>query len=319
MIENKLNDFKDKKIAIIGDLILDKYIFGKVERISPEAPIPVVSVLKEKYVPGGAANVAANISTLGGKVFLFGITGKDESKERLFNKLSALSIDTTDIIEDSQRKTTEKIRIIGHNQQLLRIDYEDITDISKKLEVKLLDKLSASEFDVIIISDYAKGTITFNLLNQIKTYALKNNVKIIIDPKPYHKNWYKNVFLITPNQKEAGEMLGKSILTKNDFIEAGNKLVSTYKSNIVITAGSNGIYIFEKDKKHRHIHTKAKEVYDVSGAGDTVVATLALALSANMNLLDAAELANQAAGIKVGKLGTAPVSINELRENLKKL
>ena len=317
MIENKLNDFKNKKIAIIGDIILDKYILGKVERISPEAPIPVVSVLKEKYVPGGAANVAANISTLGGQAFLFGLVGNDYSGELLLNRLSNFSVNTDGIIKDSQRKTTEKIRVIGHNQQLLRIDYEDTSYIPQNTEVLIVDKIKAQNFDIIIISDYAKGTITSDILKEIKLIAKKDNIKIIIDPKPSHKNWYHDSFLITPNQKEAGEMLGENIVTENDFIEAGIELVNIYNSNIVITAGSQGMYVFEKDKKHKHIHTKAKEVYDVSGAGDTVVATLALGLSANMSLLDSAELANLAAGIKVGKLGTAPVKIEELKNAIK--
>ena len=314
MIENKFKYFEDKKIAIIGDIILDKYILGKVERISPEAPIPIVSVLKERYVPGGAANVAANISTLGGQAFLFGLIGKDYSGELLLKKLFDLSINTDGIIKDSQRKTTEKIRVIGHNQQLLRIDYEETTYLSNTSQNAILNNILRQKFDAIIISDYAKGTITADILKNIKLIAKKNKIKIIIDPKPLHKNWYHDSFLITPNQKEAGEMLGRNIVTETDFIETGTELIKIYNSNIVITAGSKGMYIFEQNKPYKHIHTKAKEVYDVSGAGDTVVATIALAISANMNLLEATELANIAAGIKVGKFGTAPVKIEELKD-----
>ncbi len=308
-----LKKFKNQKIAVIGDLILDKYIHGEVDRISPEAPVPIVRVMKERYVPGGAANVAANISTLGGKPILFGIVGNDGYKDILLQKVKEMNIPTSGIFTDSSKTTTRKTRIIGLNQQLLRIDHENTDYIESHLEEEFLLKLKEiNDLSAIIVSDYAKGTITKQMMLQLIQFSKKNNIFIIIDPKPKHKDWYTSSTLITPNKKEAQEMSGIIIDSEEDFIKAGKELVNQFDSNVIITAGAEGMYIFEKLKNPQHIHTVAKEVYDVSGAGDTVIAVLALALSCKANLKDAAILANQAAGIKVGKIGTAPIFHEEL-------
>ena len=313
-IKEILENFRNKKILVLGDIILDKYIFGPVERISPEAPVPIIKVTKEKYVPGGAANVAANISSLGGKAVLFGVSGSDSSRTILINSLKDLNIHTDNILELPQRKTIQKIRVISQNQQLLRIDYEDNTYVSKKAQQFFIKSLNTQKnIDAIIISDYAKGTLTKKVIKNAITYANSNNIPIIIDPKPKHKNWYKNATLLTPNKIETEEILGKRIFSEIDFIKAGQKLKTIFNSSIIITAGALGMYLFSKDKDDfTHITTNAKEVYDVSGAGDTVVAALALALSAKNDLYKSAFIANLAAGISVGKFGTAQVSIEEI-------
>ncbi len=308
-----LKKFKDQKIAVIGDLILDKYIYGEVDRISPEAPVPIVRVLREKYVPGGAANVAANISTLGGNAYLFGIVGDDQYKDILLQKTAEMNIPTSGIFTDSNKTTIRKTRVIGLNQQLLRIDHENTDYIETHMEEKFIKKLmEINDLSAILISDYAKGTITKQLMLRLVQLSKEKNISLVIDPKPKHKEWYAGLTLITPNKKEAQEMSGFMIESENDLIQAGEMLVNKFASDVIITAGADGMYVFEKTSTHNHIPTKAREVYDVSGAGDTVIATLALALSSKATLKDAAILANQAAGIKVGKIGTSPIFLEEL-------
>nr|HPR18193.1 PfkB family carbohydrate kinase [Candidatus Cloacimonadota bacterium] len=234
-----LSGFPNQKIAVIGDLILDKYLFGDVDRISPEAPVPIVKITGEKYVPGGAANVAANIATLQGQSYLFGMVGNDPNQEILKNKVAELGINIDGILIDPKKQTIRKTRVLGMNQQLLRIDYEDTNYIDPNLENEFISKLQQIEnLTAIIISDYAKGTITQKLLEQIISYANRNEIALIIDPKPKHKLWYKNAFLVTPNKKEAQEMSGISIESEQDYYEAGKKLVQELSSHVIITAGA---------------------------------------------------------------------------------
>ncbi len=338
-----IKKFKNQKIAVIGDLILDKYIYGEVDRISPEAPVPIVRVLREKYVPGGAANVAANISTLGGNPFLFGIVGNDQYKDILLQKTAEMNITTSGIFTDSNKTTIRKTRVIGLNQQLLRIDHENTDYIETHQEEKFINKLKEiKDLSAILISDYAKGTITKQLMSQLIQFSKENDILLIIDPKPKHKEWYRGSTLITPNKKEAQEMSGIMIETEEDFIKASEVLVNKFDSDVIITAGADGMYVFETGKRDKvkgvreketstqhsslnsqhlsvsHIPTVAREVYDVSGAGDTVIAILALALSCKATLKDAAILANHAAGIKVGKIGTAPIFLEELMQEFQK-
>jgi len=305
-----LNNFKQKNILIIGDIILDKYIFGEVERISPEAPVQVVEVKKENYLPGGAANVANNISALNANAFMVGIVGNDNEAKILLNELKKRDINIDGILTDNQKPTTQKVRILGQKQQLLRIDYEKRGYLNKERENKILNfiKEKVQEIDAIIISDYAKGVITKDLITEIKNIA--NNKIIIVDPKPKHKDFYKNVSLITPNLKEAKEMTNKE-----NIDEIGKQLMEELNTEILITRGEKGMSLFEKTET-TNIPTKAKEVYDVSGAGDTTVATLTLALTAGATLKLAATLANHAAGITVGKVGTSTVTIEEIKQSL---
>lgn len=307
-----INNFENEKIAVFGDIILDKYIYGNVERISPEAPVPIVHVTKENYQPGGAANVAMNIQSLGGKALLFGIVGDDSKREVLFSILDKNALPISCILMDNQRSTIQKTRVIGLNQQLLRIDHESTEYIKFHFEKIFLEKLKAqTDLSAIIVSDYAKGTITKRLMAELKNFSRIKSIPLIIDPKPKHRSWYKNSTLITPNLKEACLMTNSEITSQEDLEICGEKLKQDLETDIIITTGKSGMSIFH-DENIWHIPTAAREVYDVSGAGDTVIATLALSIAAGADLKSAAHLANEAAGIKVRKVGTQPVYLKEL-------
>ena len=309
--------FPHGKIAVIGDLMLDKYIIGQVERISPEAPIPVVSVRQERWALGGAANVAANISTLAGDAYLFGVLGKDASGETFFSLARQKGIDTEGIHVDAQKTTIQKIRVIGQNQQLLRIDYENTDYIEENISEMFLSQLSkTSKLAAIIVSDYAKGTISGKLMNELKLFSKTNNIKLIIDPKPSHKDFYKDIHLVTPNLKEAQQMSGIVVSSQESLEKCGTKIMEELSCSVVITTGEKGMSVFQMNKKPVHIPTKATEVFDVSGAGDTVVAAISMALISGATLTQAAEIANFAAGLKVRKVGTAPVYLDELKQTV---
>ena len=315
-----LENFKDKKILVIGDIMLDKYIWGDVSRISPEAPVQVVNVMKETYEAGGAANVANNVSALTGKAFMAGIAGNDEAKNILLGELSKKGINTEGIFLDKNKPTTQKVRIIGKSQQLLRVDYEKKEHAHKDIEDKMISFLNKiiRIVDVVVVSDYAKGVITPAICNKLIHMAEEHSKAIIVDPKPKHKDLYANVTLITPNNAEASEMTG---IEDGDeaVLEMGAQLLKYLNANVLVTRGEKGMSLFEKDGNATHIPAKAKEVYSIIGAGDTVVATIALAIASGADLKEAATLANIAAGIKVGKIGTASVSIEEIKGEIENL
>ncbi|MBI2658921.1 D-glycero-beta-D-manno-heptose-7-phosphate kinase [Candidatus Woesearchaeota archaeon] len=315
-----LENFKNKRILVIGDIMLDKYIWGDVSRISPEAPVQVVNVLKETYEAGGAANVASNVSALTGKAFMVGIVGNDEAKNMLLEELNKRDIDVEGIFIDKDKPTTQKVRVIGKSQQLLRVDYEKKGHAHKDTENKMIAFFNRiiNKVDVVAVSDYAKGVITQTICNKLIQIAKDNNKMIIVDPKPKHKDLYVNATLVTPNNAEASEMTN---IEDGDeaVLGAGAKLLECLNSNVLITRGEKGMSLFEKDGSITDIPAKAKEVYSIIGAGDTVVATIALALASGADLKEAAMLANIAAGIKVGKIGTASVSIEEIKRELENL
>ena len=313
-----LENFKNKKILVIGDIMLDKYIWGEVSRISPEAPVQVVNVIKETYAPGGASNVASNASALNGKVFMIGIAGNDEAKKTLLDELKKRDINTDGIFIDNDKPTTQKIRIMGRSQQLLRVDYESKDHIHQNIEkiiIKFLEKI-IKDIDVIVISDYAKGVITQEISKSLIRIAKEHNKVVIVDPKPKHRDFYSNVYLITPNIAEASEMTNIEDGIDSTSLEIGSKLLKQLNTNVLVTRGEKGMSLFEKDGSVTHIPAKAKEVYSLIGAGDTVVAVIALAIASGANLKEAATLANIAGGIKVGKIGTASVSIEEIKREL---
>jgi D-glycero-beta-D-manno-heptose-7-phosphate kinase len=306
-----VDQFRDKRILVIGDVMLDKYIIGDVNRINPEAPVQIVSVSDEKYVPGGAANTANNIDSLGGYVTLIGVCGDDPEA----NKLESLLGEVNPIlIREKSRKTTQKIRVVSQNQQLLRVDYEDTHPILKQTEEKILRYVleNINDYDCIVISDYAKGLVTQRLVNEINSVAKSKNV--IVDPRPDHREFYKGVYLITPNLKEGCELLGLDY--GKDPGELGRLLVDYFGSNILLTLGKDGMALFELNGSVKKIPTSAREVYDVSGAGDTVVATTALSLASDADLAQAARIANYAAGIVIGKTGTSTTNIDELKKEI---
>jgi len=312
-----INKFKKEKVLIIGDVMLDKYLWGTVKRISPEAPVQVVNVRKETYSAGGAANVAVNVSSLGSDAELIGMMGKDDTRQILNTLLLRKKVNTKGILIDPKKPTVQKVRVLAQNQQLIRIDYETPEYMNKKDEKKIIYYISKKIRDCtsIIISDYAKGIITKGLMRFLIGESRKRDIPIIIDPKPKHVEYYKGATLITPNHKEACLMAGIDETNGSDnILEVGKKLQEITGSNILITRGEKGMSLFKKDNQVIHISTTAKEVYDVTGAGDTVIATLALALGAGSSMELAAEIANHAAGIVVGKIGTASTNMNELKK-----
>ena len=315
-----VEQFKNKKILILGDVMLDKYIWGDVSRISPEAPVQIVNVTGESYVPGGAANVANNIAALSAKSFIVGVVGNDNTKKELIKELEKRNVDVNGLIVDENKRTIRKVRVFGRNQQLLRFDYEKKGYVEPDTENKIFNFVSKKldEIDAIIISDYAKGTITKNLMEKLTSLCKEKNKIIVVDPKPKHKDFYKNATLITPNHKEAHEMTGLAEEDSSDvdIEKMGKRLLGELNSTILITKGEKGMSLFEKDKKITSIPTFAKEVYDIVGAGDTSAATLTLALASGASFEEAAVIANHAAGITVGKIGTSTVSIEELRKSI---
>ena len=312
--------FGGRKILVIGDIMLDKYIWGDVNRISPEAPVQVVNVINEQHVPGGASNVAANIASLGAKASIVGIVGDDSTKEHLISELKKRNVDTGSLVTDESKRTILKVRIFGRKQQLLRFDYEKTGDIGKNTEKKLIDIIGkkVNDADAVIVSDYAKGTITKSLMEKLKAMCNGKNKMIVVDPKPEHKEFYSNVTLITPNHSEAHKMtrFKEDEDAKIDIEKMGREILNDLKSNVLITRGEKGMSLFEKNGRITHIPTFAKEVYDIIGAGDTAVATLTLALACGASLEDSAIIANYAAGIVVGKVGTSAVTIEELKRSI---
>lgn len=309
-ISNILDRFKEKKILVVGDIMLDKHIYGSVSRISPEAPVPVLKAEKEVFNPGGAANLASNLASLGAKVYLSGIVGNDDAQKTLFNELHNIGIDSSCIIIND-KPTIQKIRGLS-KQHLFRIDYEDNSKIKNEDELKLLElvKNKIHEVDAVILSDYAKGTLTENVVKEIISLAKLNKKLITADCKPINFSFYKNVDLLKPNKKEAIDMT----LTEN-VEDAGKKLVEVMNAHILITKGNEGMTLFEKDEI-TNFYAKAKNIFDVSGAGDTVLATLTLAWISGASLKEAAELSNNAAAIVIEKPGVVAITSDELKSSL---
>jgi len=315
--ENLLEKFKGKKILVLGDFMLDEYIEGKVERISPEAPVPIVEANGIRTSPGGAANVVANLLSLGAEVKALGVVGEDEAGEELKRILKNLGAQIDALIVDPSRPTTRKTRIVASSQQLLRVDWECREEVPKEVEEKILSFLKENydSFDGIIISDYGKGVITKNLFEI--TGKIKEKTPVFLDPKEKNFPVYKEITTMTPNVKETFQAVGVRPETDEKAERAGRLMIEKYGLDFaVITRSEKGMSVITKEEA-KHIPTRAKQVYDVTGAGDTVISAFALAFVSGAPPFVAAEVANLAAGIVVGKLGTATVSLNELKEALK--
>src|SRR3989339_248207 len=266
--------FAGKKIVVIGDIMLDKYIRGTVERISPEAPVQVVQVQQESYAPGGAANVASNVTALGADAVLIGITGMDSTREILSSELEKRKLSAEHLIIDEKKPTIMKVRILGQNQQLLRVDYEKSSSCDAAILSKIIEAACKSineGADAVIISDYAKGVITRAVAKEVISAGKRKGIPIIIDPKPSHVGCYENATLITPNSREADEAIRYLGHKRLEGDERGEFLMKKTSSAILITEGERGMTLYEKGTKPEHIPTSAKEVFDVTGAGDTVV------------------------------------------------
>lgn len=304
-------------VAIVGDVMLDEYMWGTVDRISPEAPVPVVNLTGQSSTPGGAANVAGNIFGLGDIPLLIGVVGNDNSGEIVDWLLREKGIGTETLIYDTQRPTTVKTRIIASNQQVVRADREIKADISKETQDRIMSTLAKNAADIkgLIISDYGKGVITKSLLKRIIEFCLKEEIFVAVDPKDVNFPRYKKVSLITPNHHEAGFAYGMRIIDEETLQAVGNGLMERLEAgSILITRGEKGMALFQTGKKMILIPTVAKKVYDVTGAGDTVIASFVSAVAAGATLDEATIIANQAAGVVVGEVGTAVITKAALKE-----
>ncbi|HSG67340.1 MAG TPA: D-glycero-beta-D-manno-heptose-7-phosphate kinase [Bacteroidales bacterium] len=309
----KLN-FSKARILVVGDIILDKYFHGSVTRISPEAPVPVVLKQYEKTVPGGAANVANNLSKLGAKVVLVGIAGNDNNGWLLSSILKEEKIDTDVVMGDNP--TVTKIRIIGEHQQICRLDVEKDTPFTQKVKEELAEVLSRQirKHDLVVISDYDKGVVNAESMSFVISEAAKHKVPVIIDPKKKDWTMYKGAHMVTPNLKEFREICHRLHLDDSDLVGSARYVRDSYRlDNLLVTLSEKGMMLVTKEENY-HIETVKKEVFDVSGAGDTVIATLAACLASGFDARKSVEIANIAAGIVVGKFGTAPVTLEELQE-----
>lgn len=309
------NNFKGLKIAVVGDMMLDCYFWGEVRRISPEAPVPVVEVGDEFFRFGGAANVALNIQKLGGIPIPIGVIGYDNDGTIFTSLLNENNIESDGLIVDESRPTTTKTRVIAHNQHVVRIDKESKDYLNKHIQEKVLNyfEKQVNSFDGLILQDYNKGVLSPFLIEQIIDLANKNNLLITVDPKFNNFFKYKNVSVFKPNRKEAEDVLGIKIKSNDDIIFAGNKMLEELNAkNILLTLGEEGIAVFEKDSQVKRMPTKARKVADVSGAGDTVISTLTMALAAGGNIYEASYLANYAGGIVCGEVGIIPIEADLL-------
>jgi len=312
-----LNNFKKASVLVIGDLVMDHFVWGKVRRISPEAPVPVVEVSSESFMLGGAANVVNNIHSLGGKVLVCGVVGRDEMGKKLIHELRLKGISSDGVIVEDGRPTSVKTRVIAHSQQVVRFDREKKEKVHLDTVKTIMDYVSKkiNSFDSIIISDYAKGVISEELVEEVIALAKKKDKPIAVDPKVSHFDFYKYATIVTPNNDEASMASGIEIENEAGLLRAGEVLLNKLGSDaVLITRGEHGMSLFENNGEITHIPTVAKEVYDVSGAGDTVIGTVALSMASGASLKEAAVISNFAAGIVVGKIGTATVTPKELKD-----
>jgi rfaE bifunctional protein kinase chain/domain len=314
---NLLDRFADLSILIVGDLMLDHFVIGRVDRISPEAPVPVVQFDHETWRLGGAANVANNLVAMGGRVETIGVVGNDADASRLLSGLAERSIGIGGIVSDSARCTTRKLRVVTtRNQQVARIDYEQDGEISGSIEetvIRRIDDLSRSAH-AIVISDYLKGVISTRVAAAAIAAAERRAIPLLVDPKVPHISYYRGATLVTPNHHEAEAVSHMRIRTSADAREAARRFRERAQcAAVLITRGEHGMCLFGPDGDV-DLPAEAREVADVTGAGDTVISALALAVAASASLADAARLANRAAGIVVGKFGPATVTLDELRQ-----
>ena len=315
-----LVDFSKIQVLIVGDVMIDRYCWGSVERISPEAPVPVVSLKKTTLAAGGAANVATNVAGLGAKPLLIGAIGNDEEANFFPPLLKKCNVEPDFLIKIKNRPTTVKTRIIAHSQQITRLDQEtkeylsaEDEDVFLQTIIKLID-----EADIVVLSDYAKGVLTARLLEQIIATAKTAKKMILIDPKGKNYLKYKGADLLTPNQREISDAAKLEAFADETVESAGNQIIFQLSLQaLLVTQGENGMTLFESNKKTLKLKAMAREVYDVTGAGDTVIAVMAVALAAKLSFAEAARLANIAAGLVVEQIGTTAIKFEDLQNSLK--
>jgi rfaE bifunctional protein kinase chain/domain len=312
-----IEGFSRSKVLVVGDVMVDQFIWGKVSRISPEAPVPVVRVTSENLLLGGCANVLNNVYSIGGQVSVAGIIGSDAMGKWLVGELKGLGIDRGGIVVEKKRPTSVKTRIIAHNQQVVRFDREDRGPIKSGSTRKIIEYIDSVKDDLgaIVVSDYNKGVVFERLIEGIRGVISGRDIALCIDPKQNNFSLYSGCDLITPNQQEAERALGVEFASDDDVVEGGRELLRRFNFKaLLITRGEEGMVLFEKNGDIVRIPAVAKEVFDVTGAGDTVIGIFALSVAAGATFREAAVLANHAAGIVVGKIGTAKVSQEELKK-----
>jgi len=303
------------RVLVVGDLMLDQFVWGRVERISPEAPVPVVHVIDEDLRPGGAGNVVSNVAALGGRALVGGIVGRDAAGARLLAALADRGATTEGVIRVTDGATTQKTRIIAHHQQVVRLDREDSRVPEGGAARRLRDWVLAHlrRVDVVVVSDYAKGTVTPALLDALADAHARRPFLWVVDPKSANFAHYRRVSLVKPNREEAAAASGIAITDADSLRAAGTRLLERWEAEaVLISRGEDGLALFRRGRAAQHFPTVAREIFDVTGAGDTVVATCALALGAGASLEEATVLANHAAGLVVAKVGTATVTAAEL-------
>ncbi|MGB9664972.1 MAG: D-glycero-beta-D-manno-heptose-7-phosphate kinase [Ignavibacteria bacterium] len=318
-LDQIFNGFKNKKIFVIGDLMLDVYIRGKVGRISPEAPVPIVEVEEESFRFGGAANVGMNIKSLGGIPILVGVIGYDREGTIIDALMEENELEKEGIFYDEERPTTVKTRIIAHSQHVVRIDKEDKRYISSEMENKILHFLQQrkNEIDGIILEDYNKGVLTKKLIRSVIEFANENKILVTVDPKFENFFEYRNVTVFKPNRRETEDALGIKLNSEENVIEAGKQLKEKLNPEfLLLTRGEKGMTLFSKNGDIHTIPTRARKVADVSGAGDTVIATITMSLAAGAQIEEAATIANQAAGLVCEEVGVVPVNRELLYKTL---
>lgn len=316
-LDAKVAALRGHRVLLVGDAMLDEYLEGDAERISPEAPIPIVKVAQSRLLLGGAGNVARNIASLGGKACLVSVCGRDNKGDMLKSILAASAIESS-LVTLEGRPTTLKTRVIARNQQMLRIDHEDNTPLRAEETAKILDAIRAviDNYSILVVSDYGKGVVNEALMRGLTALcaASPTQPRVLVDPKTPNYPLYAGVHLLTPNTKETGEAAGLPVRNKEEILAAGRAILASLRSDhLLTTLGAKGMALFADHKTVWHIPTAARKVFDVTGAGDTVMGTLALCLSAGIDLLDACVLANYAAGMVVADVGASTVTPEALQ------
>jgi len=306
--------FSHCPVLVVGDLMLDEFIWGHVNRISPEAPVPVVEVQKRTFVVGGAANAAANIASLGGRPILAGLIGEDASSETVLELLKERAVDCAGVVRNGDRPTTTKSRVLAHGQQVVRFDHEKLGPISEAIEHALLKQIDAVLGGVraCVLSDYGKGVVTERFAAALITRCQSVNVPVVVDPKGTDYRKYRGATVVKPNLLEAGKVLNRELKDVEAVRAAGRDLMDDLGTAILITQGAAGMSLFERGRPMVHIPAQAREVFDVTGAGDTVAGTMAMMLASGVNLETSCRFASAAAAVVVGKAGTATLTWDEL-------
>jgi len=310
-----IKQFSNARVLVIGDIIMDEYIWGDVSRISPEAPVPVVEVQKETMMLGGAANVVQNIKSLGGQSIICGVVGDDSVGRRIIKQIKKIGSDPTGIIIEPKRPSSIKTRIVAHNQQVVRFDRESQKELHSDSINRLLGhiKKSLRKIDAIVVADYGKGVISGRMMKGLRDLLKNTNILLAVDPKENNFKHYHGIDIITPNHHEAGAFCGFKIVDEKTLIKAGTQMLDMLRCrSVLITQGKDGMTLFESNEEMCHIPTVARHVFDVTGAGDTVIGTLCLGLASKMDMKSAAVASNFAAGIVVGEVGTSTVTAEQL-------